>query len=102
MVDPFILLVPTLDTPTSFCKKLFPMIDEWHDRRAAKKLSPDNNDPIQPNIAANAFVQVIMVLRKTFIQDSVLMMELPPANSFDNIQFSLIQPTCHSKGNSTS
>jgi hypothetical protein len=32
----------------------------------------DNNNPIQPTVAANAFVQVIMMLRKTFIQDSVL------------------------------
>ncbi|SAL99748.1 hypothetical protein [Absidia glauca] len=38
-------------------------------RLAAKELSPDN--PIQPNVADNAFVQVIMMLRKTFIQDSV-------------------------------
>jgi hypothetical protein len=31
---------------TSFCKKLFPAIDEWHNRLAAKELSLDNNDPI--------------------------------------------------------
>jgi hypothetical protein len=43
-----------------------------------KKTNPDIKDPIQPNVTANAFVQVIMVLRKTFIQDSVLMMELHP------------------------
>jgi hypothetical protein len=42
-----------------------------------KELRPDNNNPIQPTAAANAFVQVIMMLRKTFIQDSVLMMEPP-------------------------
>ncbi|SAM05611.1 hypothetical protein [Absidia glauca] len=35
-------------------------------------------DPIQPTFAENAFVQVTMMLRKTFIQDSVLMMELHP------------------------
>jgi hypothetical protein len=58
-----------LDPPTSLCKKLFPAIDEWHDRLAAKELSPDNNDPIQPTVSANAFLQVIMMLRKTFIQD---------------------------------
>jgi hypothetical protein len=55
------------------------------DRRIAwpagdKELSPDINDPIQPT-AANAFVHVIMTLRKTFIQDSVLMMELYPLPS---------------------
>ncbi|SAM07295.1 hypothetical protein [Absidia glauca] len=67
-----------LDPPTSLCKKLFPAIDEWHDRLVAKELSPDNNDPIQPTVAENAFVQVIMMFRKTFIQDSALMMELHP------------------------
>ncbi|SAL95499.1 hypothetical protein [Absidia glauca] len=62
----FYLAHTALDPPTSLCKKLFPAIDEWHDRLAAKKLSPDNNH----------LVQVIMILRKTTIQDSVLMMEL--------------------------
>ncbi|SAL98018.1 hypothetical protein [Absidia glauca] len=56
------------------CKKLFPAIGEWHDRLAAKELGP--GDPIQPNVAENAFVRVITMFRKTFIQDSVLMMEL--------------------------
>jgi hypothetical protein len=27
---------------------------------AAKEISPDTNDPIQPTVAANAFVQVII------------------------------------------
>ncbi|SAM08318.1 hypothetical protein [Absidia glauca] len=40
------------------------------------ELSPGG--PIQPTVAENAFVQVIMMFRKTFIQDSVLMMELHP------------------------
>ncbi|SAL97749.1 hypothetical protein [Absidia glauca] len=53
------------DPPTSLCKKLFPAIDEWLDRLAAKELCPDNDDPIQHTVAANAFVQVIMMLRKT-------------------------------------
>jgi hypothetical protein len=59
---------------------LFLAIDEWHGRLAAKELSPDNNDTIQPTVAANAFVQVLMMLRMTFIQDSVLMMELLPCH----------------------
>jgi hypothetical protein len=59
---------------------LFPAIDEWHNRLTAKEPSPDSNNPIQPTAAANAFVQVIMMLRKTFIQDSVLMMELYPCH----------------------
>ncbi|SAL98767.1 hypothetical protein [Absidia glauca] len=76
----FYLARAALDPPSSLCKKLFPAIDEWNDRLAAKKLNPDNNDPIQPTVAANAFVPVIMMLRKTFVQDSVLMMELRPCH----------------------
>jgi hypothetical protein len=72
----FYLARTALDPPTSPCKKLFPAIDEWHDRQAAKELSPDNSDPIQPTVSTNANAQVIMMLRKTFIQDSVLMTEL--------------------------
>jgi hypothetical protein len=50
-------------------------------KKKKKKLSPDNNDSIQPIVAANAFVQVIMMLRKTFIQYTVLMMmELRPCH----------------------
>jgi hypothetical protein len=81
---------------------LFPAIDEWHGRLAAKKFNPDNNDPIQPTVAANAFLQGIMMLRKTFIEDSVLMMELHPAIPYGNIQSFLIQPICYSKGKSIS
>ncbi|SAL97181.1 hypothetical protein [Absidia glauca] len=76
----FHLAHAALDPPTSLCKKLFPVIDKWHDRLAAKKRSPNNNDSIQPTVAAIAFVQVIMMFRKTFIQDSVLMMELHPCH----------------------
>ncbi|SAM01981.1 hypothetical protein [Absidia glauca] len=43
---------------------------------AAKELSP--GDPIQSTVTENAFVQVIMMFGKTFIQDSVLVMELHP------------------------
>ncbi|SAM07820.1 hypothetical protein [Absidia glauca] len=35
-------------------------------------------DPIRPTVAEIAFVQVIMMFRKTSVQDSVLMMELHP------------------------
>ncbi|SAM05752.1 hypothetical protein [Absidia glauca] len=72
----FYLARAVLNPPTSLCKKLFPAIGEWHDRLAAKELSP--GDPIQPNVAENAFVQMIMMFRKTFIQDSALMKELHP------------------------
>ncbi|SAM00435.1 hypothetical protein [Absidia glauca] len=68
------------DPLTSLCKKLLPAIDEWHDRLATKELSPYNNDPIQPTTAANAIVQVIILHRKTFIQESVLMVELRPCH----------------------
>ncbi|SAL98126.1 hypothetical protein [Absidia glauca] len=70
----FYIARASLDPPTSLCKKLFPAIGECHDRLPAKGLSP--GDPIQPTVAENAFVQVIMMFRKTFIQGSVLMMEL--------------------------
>ncbi|SAM03133.1 hypothetical protein [Absidia glauca] len=63
----FYLVRAVLDPPSSLCKMLFPAIDKWHGRPAVKKLSPDNNNPIQPMIP------------KTFIQDSVLMMELHPS-----------------------
>ncbi|SAM05550.1 hypothetical protein [Absidia glauca] len=53
------LACATLNPPTSLCKKI-------------------PGDPIQPTVAENAFVPVIMMFRKTFIQDSVLMMELHP------------------------
>ncbi|SAM03425.1 hypothetical protein [Absidia glauca] len=75
----FHLARTALNPFTSLCEKLFPAIGEWHDRLAAKELSPGN--PIQSVIAENAFVQVIIMFRKTFIQDSVLMMELHPCYS---------------------
>ncbi|SAM06374.1 hypothetical protein [Absidia glauca] len=77
---PFYLARAALDSPTNLCMKLFPAIDEWHDQLVAKKFSPYNNDPIQPTVAANAFVRVNMALGKTFIQSSVLMMELRPCH----------------------
>ncbi|SAM09663.1 hypothetical protein [Absidia glauca] len=67
----FYLARAALHPSISLCKKLFSAIDEWDDRLAAEELSPGNNDPIQPAVAANAFVHVIMILRKTFIQNSV-------------------------------
>ncbi|SAL96627.1 hypothetical protein [Absidia glauca] len=76
----FYLARAALDPPTSLCKKLFPAIGECHDRLAAEELSP--GDPIQPTVAENAFVQVVMI----------------PAIPFGNIQSSLIQPICDSKG----
>ncbi|SAL96094.1 hypothetical protein [Absidia glauca] len=42
----FHLACAALDPSTSLCKKLFPTIEEWRDRLAAKELSPDKNDPI--------------------------------------------------------
>ncbi|SAM07438.1 hypothetical protein [Absidia glauca] len=72
----FYLARAALNPPTSLCKKLFPAIGERHDRLAAKELSP--GDLIHLNFAENAFIQVIVMFRNTFIQDSVLMMELHP------------------------
>ncbi|SAM07878.1 hypothetical protein [Absidia glauca] len=65
-----------LNPPTSLCEKLIPAIGERQDRLVAKELNP--GDPIQPTVAENAFVQVIMMFGKTFIQDSVLMMDFHP------------------------
>jgi hypothetical protein len=44
----------TLGPSISLCKKLFSAIDEWDDRLAAEKLSPGNNNFIQPTVTANA------------------------------------------------
>ncbi|SAL97231.1 hypothetical protein [Absidia glauca] len=52
----FYLARAALNPPTSLCEKLFPAIDERHDRLAAKELNP--GDPIQPIVAENAFVQI--------------------------------------------
>jgi hypothetical protein len=45
----FYLACAALDPPTLW-QNLFPSIDERHDRLAAKELSPDNNNPIQPTV----------------------------------------------------
>ncbi|SAL98643.1 hypothetical protein [Absidia glauca] len=45
----------------TLCKELFSAIGELHDRLVAKELSP--GDSIQPTVAGNAFVQVIMMFR---------------------------------------
>jgi hypothetical protein len=74
----FYLARTALNPPTSLCKKLFPAIGAWQDRLAPKEHS--TGDPIQPTVAENAFVPVIMMFRKTFIQVSVLMMKLHPWN----------------------
>jgi hypothetical protein len=74
MVDPFILCVPALTHLPASAKSC-----SWRSTNGmlvAKELSPDNNDSIQSTVAANGFLQVIMKLRRTFIQGSVLMMEL--------------------------
>jgi hypothetical protein len=76
----FYLARAALDRPTSLFKKLFPVVDEWHDRLAAKNHRSDSNNFIQPTVAANEFLQVIMMPRETFIQASVLMMELRPCH----------------------
>ncbi|SAM09322.1 hypothetical protein [Absidia glauca] len=102
MVDSFIFHVPPLTrlpvSARSCSRRSTNDMTNWR----GKKHSPDNNDPIQPTVAANVFVQVIMMLRKTFIQDSVLMMELHPCYPIWQHSIVLIQPTCHSKGKLTS
>jgi hypothetical protein len=44
----FHLARATLNPPVSLCKKLFPAIDECHDRLASKEPNPDN--PVQSNL----------------------------------------------------
>ncbi|SAM04830.1 hypothetical protein [Absidia glauca] len=63
--------------PLSFQK--FKLSKAFSPRKA--KLKPGElgpGDPIQPTVTENEFVQVIIMFRKTFIQDPVLMMELHP------------------------
>jgi hypothetical protein len=76
MIDPFLLTVPALTHPPASAKSSRRSTNGMTDWR--EKPSPNNNNPIQTSAAANAFVQVIMMLRKTFIQHPVLMMELRP------------------------
>jgi hypothetical protein len=49
-------------------------------RIGGKRAQSDNTNPTQPTAPDNLFVRVIMMLRKTFIQDSLLMMELHPCH----------------------
>jgi hypothetical protein len=77
-----------------------PAIDEWHDRLAAKELSPGN--PIQPTVAGNAFVQVIMMFGKTLYKTWCSWWNSTSAIPFGKIQSSPIQSIYHSKGKSTS
>jgi hypothetical protein len=80
--------------------QLFLAIGEWNDRLATKELSP--GDFIQSTVAENTFVQVIMMFRKTVIQDSVLMMDFHPC--YPIWQHSIFSDAayCHSKGKSKS
>jgi hypothetical protein len=77
----FYLARVAFDPPTSFCKKVFPAIDAWHARLAVAYFNHNNNNSIQPTVATNAFVQVLMMLRKTFIRDLVAHDGTPPLPS---------------------
>ncbi|SAM01849.1 hypothetical protein [Absidia glauca] len=46
----FYLARAALNPPTSLCKKLFPAIDEWHDRLAAKELSPGDSPSMKMHL----------------------------------------------------
>ncbi|SAL96197.1 hypothetical protein [Absidia glauca] len=76
MVDSFILHVPPLTylpaSARSCSRRSANDMTDWRRKNSVP------GDPIQPMLAKNAFVQVIMMFRKTFIQNSVLMMELHP------------------------
>ncbi|SAL97950.1 hypothetical protein [Absidia glauca] len=81
MVDPLTLLVPLLThlpaSARSSPRSTNGMTD-WRQKNSALTTTILFN---LHTVAANAFVQVVMMLRKTFIQDSVFMMELPPLPS---------------------
>jgi hypothetical protein len=58
--------------PESLIKKVFPYVDYWYDRMA--------NNRCQRTCAAKGFLELLKVLRVTFLQDSVLMMDKHPDN----------------------
>jgi hypothetical protein len=89
----FYLARAAIDPPAALCKKVFPKADEWHDRLAAHQQNPDNGDPIESTVAVDAFLKVIMVLRKTFLQDSVFMMRSQPNHPIWN--HSLFSDPCY-------
>lgn len=74
----FFLRRAILDPPEELCKKIFPELDAWNDRLTAKHLHPENEDQIEVTVAAKAFFDLMLMLRKTIIQDSILMMEKFP------------------------
>jgi hypothetical protein len=89
----FYLARAALDPPAALCKKVFPKADEWYDRLAANQRNPDNGDPIESTVAVDAFLKTIMVLRKTFLQDSVFMMRSQPNHPIWN--HSLFSDPCY-------
>ncbi|SAM09828.1 hypothetical protein [Absidia glauca] len=89
----FYLARAALDPPAALCKKVFPKADEWYDRLAAHQRNPDNGDPIESTVAVDAFLKTIMVLRKTFLQDSVFMMRSQPNHPIWN--HSLFSDPCY-------
>ncbi|SAL95929.1 hypothetical protein [Absidia glauca] len=76
MVYSFILHVPPLTHLQASARSCSRQSANDMTELAAKELGP--GIPIQLTVAENAFLQVIMMFRKTFIQDSVLVMELHP------------------------
>ncbi|SAL97782.1 hypothetical protein [Absidia glauca] len=89
----FYLARAALDPPAALCKKVFPEADQWCDRLAANQQNPDNGDPIESTVAVDAFLKMIMVLRKTFLQDSVSMMQVQPNHPIWN--HSLFSDPCY-------
>jgi hypothetical protein len=96
----FYLARAVLDPPTSLCKKLFPAIDERHNRLAAKELS------LTTTILFNLPLLSMHLNRWSWCSGKLLYKTLcswwnsTPVIPFGNIESFLIQPTCHSKGNS--
>jgi hypothetical protein len=76
----FYLARATVDPPPTLCAQIFPEADMWNDRLMAKYQNPDNDDPIEATVAAGIFVDLMIMLRKSFLQDSVFMMQIQPAH----------------------
>lgn len=74
----FYLPRSAMDPPEELCRMIFPQLDSWNDRLISKQANPNNGDQMEVTVAAKAFFQLLYMLRKTIIQDSVMMMEKFP------------------------
>ena len=76
-----------VDPPVEVSRKNFPPVDFWNDRMMAKQADEGNDDPVKVTVATQAFLSMMLQLRKSFIQDSVSMMERMPDHPIWNNTF---------------